>query len=130
MFHKLATTIFLVSILSVICDAVKGPKITNKVYFKIKRGEEDLGESTFAHSPIAEMVKLTTVQSGWDFLARYLHIIYAASLAYNEQTVPKTVENFRALSTGKDKDGKPLGFGYKGSSFHRVIPQFMSVHSL
>jgi peptidylprolyl isomerase len=105
MFHKIVTLILILSLVSLV-DAKKKkkskqPKCSSKVYFDIEvEGKPILGEAGEGKNRI--------------------------TMCLYGDSVPKTAENFRALSTGEKgmgKKGKPLHF--KGSIFHRVIPGFM-----
>ena len=137
MFGRISIAFIIVSIAAFFCaqsaDAAKGPKITHKVYFDIKHGDKELGRGesySNARRYRATQEYILQVVMGLYGGVRIPFLSLSSRNGTHEttpQTVPKTAENFRALATGKDKAGDDLGFGYKGSKFHRVIKNFMQV---
>ncbi|KAG9024473.1 Peptidyl-prolyl cis-trans isomerase B [Tulasnella sp. JGI-2019a] len=111
------------------CAAVgrKGGKISTPVSENLSGGRRNKGgRGDFEDRRVLQAIAGPTVTSVVYFDVRQgdkdLGLIV---MALYGDIVPMTVENFRMLAGGKDKHGKASRFGYKGSSFHRVIKNFM-----
>jgi len=55
MFGRLSIAFIVVSLTALLCaqsaDAAKGPRVTHKVFFDIKHGDESMGRSTYMLEP-------------------------------------------------------------------------------
>lgn len=99
----------------------KGPDLANKKKKKFKEDEEESSseEDEKNYNDDNETRCFFDISIEGQPAGRLVFRLFPA-------VVPKTVENFRCLCTGEKgygKSGKPRC--YKGSTFHRIIPDFM-----
>lgn len=92
MFYAKASLIFvIVTFAAFFCaqpvEAARGPKITSKLYFDIKHGDQDLGRSAFVYLwylPIS-FVDLPS-QSLWASLVAYVMSCQLVPIPFNQMT--------------------------------------------
>lgn len=58
------TFLVLASLLAILSEALKGPRITHKVYFDIKQGDEDLGRSAYTFPKLGHQSNVISVVMG------------------------------------------------------------------
>lgn len=97
--------------------AVSEPNDSNEVESKDTKKTDIPGPAVIEKSEKRNPQVFFDIRIGGNDIGRIIMILRA-------DIVPKTAENFRALCTHEH------GFGYKGCTFHRIIPEFVRLPTI